>query len=306
MFESSSSDADNINALFKDYLVIAAIILSIVIFLVIGGIIIYHHNKRPSEPRQIFGNKLLELVWTVIPLIVVTVLFVLSLNIMRKINQPVASGQNPDIRIIAHQWWWDFRYLNENVITANELHIPVNKKLLIQIESADVIHSWWVPSLGRKIDAIPGKINYGWIEADRIGIFEGKCSEYCGTEHAWMLIRVVSETHEDYNNWIKSQKQIPRQPADSVAYAGEILFQKKTCGNCHAISGTPANAHIAPDLTHVGSRKTLLSGMKKNSSENLRKWLENPQKVKKGANMPDFLLTQNEVDALTKYLEQLK
>ena len=306
MFVSDSSEAQSINSLFKDYLLIAAIILFIVAFLVIGGIIFFHHKKRPDEPKQIFGNKYLELVWTFIPLVIVTILFFLSLKIMRKINEPVISGKKPDINIIAHQWWWDFRYPKDNVVTANELHIPVNKKMLIEIESADVIHSWWVPALGRKIDAIPGRINYGWLEADTVGVFDGTCSEYCGTEHAWMRITVVAETQDNFEKWIKSQQKVSVPPTDSLSHAGEILFQSKTCGSCHTIAGTPADAHIAPDLTHIASRKTLLSGMKKNSTENMRKWLENPQKVKKGANMPDFLLSKNEVEALTAYMEQLK
>jgi len=306
MFVSGSSEADSINGLFKDYLIIAAVILFLVAFLVVGGIIIYHYRRRPGVPRQVFGNRYLELLWTIIPFAVVTVLFFLSLNVMKKINSPVKEGKKPDIEIIAHQWWWDMRYPASNVITANELHIPVNQKLLMKIESADVIHSWWVPALGRKIDAIPGKTNYGWIEADSIGVYDGTCSEYCGTEHAWMRITVVAESQADFEEWIKAQEQAPQLPADSLAVAGAKMFQSKTCGNCHAITGTPANAHIGPDLSHVASRRTLLSGMEQNTPENLGKWLEDPQEVKKGANMPDFLLSDNEVNALTAYLEHLK
>ncbi|MGW8316761.1 MAG: cytochrome c oxidase subunit II [Bacteroidales bacterium] len=305
MFVNDSSEAEEISALFKDYLIIAAIILLIVAFLVVGGLIIYRDRKKGEEPEQISGNRGLELLWTIVPLVVVTVLFLLSLKTMKEINEPVIRGQKPDIVIIAHQWWWDFRYPQEHVITANELHIPAGEKLLMRIESADVIHSWWVPSLGRKIDAVPGRLNYGWLDADTTGIFLGTCSEYCGTQHATMGIRVVSESPASYEKWLATQRMQPKTPTDSLARAGAEIFQHRTCGNCHAISGTPAEAHIGPDLTHVASRTTLLSGLEKNTPEHIRAWLDNPQQVKKGARMPDFLLTDDELNALTAYLTQL-
>lgn len=305
IFLSSSAQENDINRLFLDFTVLSAIILSIVAFMVIGGVVRYHAGKNRGEPKQIFGNKPLEILWTVIPLGIVITLFFLSLNVMKKINQPVPGGAKPDIIIKAHQWWWDMRYPKLNVISANELHIPINKRLLMYIESEDVIHSWWVPALGRKTDAIPGRINTSWIEADSAGVYEGTCSEFCGTEHAWMRIRVIAESQDKFNRWIKEQKQLAYRPTDSLGIAGEKIFQKNTCGGCHAILGTPANAHIGPDLSHLASRETLLSGMLNNNPENLRKWLEDPQKVKKGANMPDFLMTQNEINALVDYLKQL-
>ena len=306
MFVSSSKQADDINRLFFFFLILSAVILAIVGFMVIGGVVKYRAAKRLGEPVQITGNKKLELVWTLIPLGIVVVLFFASLHVMESINQPVAKGEKADIVIIAHQWWWDFRYPKEKVITANELHIPVGKKLLMRIESADVIHSWWVPALGRKIDAIPGRSNFGWIDADSVGVYDGTCSEYCGTEHAWMRIKVVAETPADYEKWIDKERQMAATPTDSLGIMGETIFNRKTCGSCHNVSGTPADAHIGPDLTHFASRTTILSGMMPNTQNNLKKWLEDPQKVKEGANMPDFLLSDKEVSALVDYLEKLK
>jgi cytochrome c oxidase subunit 2 len=176
----------------------------------------------------------------------------------------------------------------------------------MEIRSADVIHSWWVPELGRKIDAIPGRINNGWIRADTVGEYEGTCSEYCGTQHAWMRIRVIAEDPDHFSEWLRDQKQPAQSPTDSLSKVGQQLFQQKTCGNCHSIRGTPANEHLAPDLTHLASRETLLAGMKRNNDQNLKKWISDPQKVKKGAHMPDFLFSDQEVNALTSYLEQLK
>ena len=306
MFVSSSAQADEINRLFLGYLILSAVILGVVLFMVIGGIIKYRAGKRKGVVRQTSGHKELEIVWTVIPLIIVTVLFFLSLNVMEKINEPVVNGQKPDIVIIAHQWWWDMRYPKLGVNTANELHIPTGKKLLMRIQSADVIHSWWVPALGRKIDAIPGRNNFGWIDADSTGEYDGTCSEYCGNEHAWMRIKVIAEPQVDFDKWILQQKQVAEHPTDLIARQGEVLFQEKTCGNCHTISGTPANGRIGPDLSHIASRETLLSGMMVNKKENLKKWLENPQKVKEGSNMPNFLMSEKEVNELVDYLDQLK
>lgn len=306
MFLSSSAQEDEINKLFLAYLILSAIILGVVLFMVIGGILKYRADKRKGEARQIFGNNRLEIAWTVIPLIIVTVLFFSSLKVMEKINEPVVNGQKPDIVIIAHQWWWDFYYPKLHVTTANELHIPVDKNLLMLIQSADVIHSWWVPELGRKIDAIPGRNNFGWIDADKTGDYEGMCSEYCGNEHAWMRIKVIAESQADFDRWALEQSQPADQPTGQAALQGEVLFQQKTCGNCHTISGTPAEGRIGPDLSHIASRQTILSGMMTNEKDNLKKWLEDPQKVKKGSNMPNFLMSEKEVNLLVDYLEQLK
>ncbi len=306
MFVSSSAQADEINRLFLGFLILSAVILAIVSFMIIGGIVRYRESKRKGEARQSFGHKGLEIAWTVIPLVVVTVLFFLSLNVMKKINEPIVSGQKPDIEIIAHQWWWDMRYPKQDVVTANELHIPVDKKFLMRVMSADVIHSWWVPALGRKIDAVPGRNNFGWIASDSIGVYEGTCSEYCGNQHAWMRIKVIVQSQADFDRWIQQQHQTADRPSGQMGQQGEMLFQEKTCGNCHTISGTPANGRIAPDLSHIASRETLLSGMLANKKENLRKWLENPQNVKQGSNMPNFLMSEKEVNELVAYLEQLK
>ncbi len=306
LFVSSSPEAYDINNLFLKFLILAAIIVALIAGLVIYSSIFFSAKRRPAIPPQVFGHKTLELIWTIVPLMIVTFFFFLTFKSMREINQPFQQGRKPDIVVIAHQWWWDMRYPEENVITANELHIPVGKKLLMQIRSADVIHSWWVPDLGRKTDAIPGHINYSWIEADKPGIYSGTCSEYCGTQHAWMRIRVIAESQADFDKWIKEQQQVPKMPTDSIAILGAELFQKKTCASCHAILGTPAQSHIGPDLSHFASRQTILSGMFDNNMGSLQRWLINPQNVKEGSHMPNFMLNPKEIEALSTYLEGLK
>ncbi|MEJ2053235.1 MAG: cytochrome c oxidase subunit II [Calditrichaceae bacterium] len=305
LFHSASPQARDINTLFFQFTIISAIIVLIIAGAIIYSAIRFRASKRPETPPQISGNKKLEITWTVVPFLLLTFFFYLTVKAMKDINQPV-TNRNPDIKIIAHQWWWDMRYPDYNIITANELHIPAGKRLLMEFESADVIHSWWVPELGRKTDVVPGRQNYGWIEADTAGVYPGKCSEYCGTEHAWMLIRVVAEPQEKFEQWVKHQQKTPHPPTDSLALAGRSIFQRKACAGCHAIRGTAATSHMGPDLTHLASRKTLLSGMLNNNKQNLREWLKNPQKIKPGANMPNFMLSKNEIDELTDYLEGLQ
>ncbi len=306
MFASYSPEAYDINNLFLKFLILAGVIVALVAGLVVVGAIRFRSKKRPEEPPQIFGNKKLEITWTVIPFLILVFFFILTLKAMIEINTPVGKDPKPDIIIIAHQWWWDMRYPEYKIITANELHIPVGKKLLMAVKSADVIHDWWVPDLGRKIDAIPGRTNYTWIQADSAGTYLGTCAEFCGAEHAWMRIKVIAQAPYKFNQWVHNQQQVPPQPKDSTAILGEMLFQKETCGDCHAIAGTPANAHVGPDLTHIASRTTILSGRLTNTRENLTRWLSNPQKVKPGAHMPDFRFNKNQLNELVTYLEGLK
>ncbi|MFZ0453117.1 MAG: cytochrome c oxidase subunit II [Ignavibacteriaceae bacterium] len=305
LFSSASSEASDINTLFLRYMILAGFIVLLVSWLVIFNVIKYR-AKNDENPKQIFGNKKLELTWTILPFLAVSFFFFLAVKTMDDINKPLQKGSEPDIVITAHQWWWDMRYPKYNVVTANELHIPVGKNLLASIKSADVIHDWWVPSLGRKMDAVPGRTNYTWIEADKPGVYNGTCSEYCGAEHAWMRIRVVAESQAEFEKWIEAQQKMPGPPKDSLAMEGAKLFQSKTCADCHSISGTPADASVGPNLSHFESRKTMLSGMEIINDQNLKSWLTDPQKVKSGARMPDFLLSKNEVNELAAYIEGLK
>ncbi len=306
LFPSFSKDAYDINALFLKYLIFSGFLVTIIGGVMVTAIVRFRAKKQPKEPDQISGHKNLEIIWTIMPFVVITFFFILTLQTLRAINKPVPKGEKPDIVIIARQWWCDMRYPNYKVAAANELHIPVGKKLLMQIESGDVVHDWWVQSLGPKIDAIPGQTNYAWISADKPGVYLGACAEFCGAEHAWMRIRVVAEPQADFDRWIQEQRQVAEIADDSVSQEGAMLFARKTCLGCHTVSANPDGTHIGPDLSHLGSRQTLLSGMMPNTNENLTRWLENPQKVKEGALMPDFMLNKDEVKALATYLEGLK
>jgi len=307
MFASSSPGEDYINKLFYFFLILCVVILAVVLAMVLTGVIRFRAGKRPGEPEQITGNRVIEIVWTVIPFILVTLFFFFTIRYMRAINQPMAASGEDTIRIIAHQWWWEMQYPKLGFYTANELHIPAGQNLLMKIESADVIHDWWVPQLGPKIDAIPGRINFISIHSRNPGEFRGACSEYCGAQHAHMLILVVAQEKDEYNSWVKSQQKVAELPSDSTGKKGYQLFNEKACIKCHNISGTGSEeARVGPDLTHLSSRKTILSGMMLTTKENITSWLNNPQKIKEGAHMPDFMLNTDETTALVTYLEGLK
>jgi cytochrome c oxidase subunit II len=306
MSRSASPNEDEINKLFLWFLFLAAVILIIVISGVLIGVIRYRRRQSQGEPEQITGIKWLEITWTILPFCILSFFFYFTVKFMKEIGPPVKTTAKPDVIIIAHQWWWELQYPEYNFTTANELHIPVNKNLLMKVESADVIHDWWVPALGRKIDAIPGRDNFMWIEAAVPGEYQGACSEYCGTQHAGMRILVFAELPADYDKWVKEQQSVPAQPADSVAQKGLRIFREKACASCHAIAGTNATSHIGPDLTHLSGRKTLISDGLPNTPANLLKWLQDPQKLKNGAHMPNFILSSDDLDALVKYLEELK
>jgi cytochrome c oxidase subunit II len=306
MARSSSPNEDYINKLFLWFLILALVIMVIVVTGVLIGTIRYRSRHLQNEPEQITGITWLEITWTVIPFLILVFFFYFTVRFMKEIEQPVFKDQKADIIIIARQWWWEMQYSKYNIITANELHIPARQNLLMRIESADVIHDWWVPALGRKIDAVPGTSNFMWIEASDTGEYNGACSEYCGTQHAGMRILVISETKDKFDRWVREQQKVPSPPTDSIAQKGMRLFSERTCASCHAISGTDAKAHIGPDLTHLASRKTLVSGVLVNSPENLYLWLQNPQKIKEGSHMPNFILSNLELEALVKYLEELK
>lgn len=287
------------------------------VFAVVTGLVVYASRRyraspgeaspgTTGEPPQIHTNKRLEIGILSVTTLVMGVFFYLAIQTMMSVQAAPAEGQQPDLVITGHQWWWEARYPASGVVAANEIHIPTGRRLLLHLESADVIHDWWVPRLGRKMDIIPGRTNRVWMEAREPGTYLGACSEFCGAQHAWMRIRVIAHTPEDFAAWEQTQQRTPAEATEALATTGRDLFQQKTCANCHTIEGTVAQANIGPNLTHLGSRETLLTGLLDNTPENLRRWLNDPQAVKPGSHMPNFLFTPDELDALVAYLESLK
>jgi cytochrome c oxidase subunit 2 len=298
-FNPVSSQALAISNLFILVLVIGVVILAIVTSLVIYASIRYRSRPGEGEPPQTFGNRTLEISWTAAPALLLAVLLAFTIYTMQVTDPTVLAGQEqPDLVIIAHQWWWEVHYPKTGVTTANEIHIPAGTRLLTRIESADVIHDFWVPQLGRKMDAIPGHPNHIWLEADKPGTYLGTCAEYCGLEHAWMRIRVIAQTQDDFKAWEQEQLQTPTLTGEAAV--GEQLYMSMPCVNCHV------DQPIGPDLTHFGDRETIGTGVLENTPDNLAKWLRNPQAVKPGVHMPNLNLTDVDIKALVAYLEASK
>ena len=289
--------------------IVTAVVMAI-IFAVVVGIVAYALLRFPRwregerDPEQGKTHKTVEIVWTAIPLVIVVILFVLAARTMGVADPP--PPPKPDLVVIGHQWWWEARYTNSGAVVANEIHIPVGKPLALRLNSADVLHEFWVPELARKITTVPGHPNHIWIQADKAGTYLGFCSEFCGTQHAWMHFLLIAEPEAEFRKWEQAQVAPAPQPTSENAQKGLALFQQMSCVNCHTIKGTIAAAQFGPDLTHFASRRQLGAGIVANTPKNLRRWLHDPQQVKVGAKMPDFKFTDEQVTELADYIETLK
>ena len=299
-----SPQARAIVDLFTQFLVVAAVIFLVVSALVVYCIVRFRARPDAPEPGQRRSSRRLEVAWTTIPLLIVLVLFGLTVRTMANVDAPQDTGRNPDIVITGYQWWWEARYPGTPAVTANEAHIPTGRRLLARVESTDVIHDFWAPQLARKIDAVPGRSSYIWLEADTPGTYQGACAEFCGKQHATMRFQVIAEPEPVFTAWLARQAATPAT-ATGVAAEGERLFRDRKCGDCHSVSPTDTRMLIGPPLTHIATRNRL-GGDRANTEENLALWITSPQTVKPGNRMPDQQLAAAEVQALTAYLEALR
>ena len=292
--------ADAIGTLALIVGVIAALIFIGVEAALVYAIWRYRASRNlAGEPAGFANNRRLEIAWTAAPALILAVIFVLTLGTMAEIN---GAGVAPTMRIAAtgHQWWWEFGYGGTK--TANELHIPVDTPIDLDLTSVDVIHSFWVPELGPKMDMLPGTTNHLRLFARRAGSYDGQCAEFCGVEHAWMRIRVIVQSQAEFDSWLAAQ----RSPAAAQGGEGERVFLSNICVNCHAIAGTKSQGTAGPDLTHVASRATLGAGVLPNVVARMRAWLLDPQRYKPGSLMPRVPLSDADLDALAAYLGALK
>ncbi|PTX91037.1 cytochrome c oxidase subunit II [Opitutus sp. ER46] len=303
IFSPVSPHAQAITDLFVISLWICAVIFAIVAGLVGYSLFRYRWREGTPEPEQTAGHKKLEIVWTVIPFLIVLLLFGLTVRAMQH-SDPPPSG-NPDLIVVGHQWWWEVRDPKNGFVTANEIHIPVGRPISIELDATDVLHEFWVPQLTRKMTTVPGARNHVWMQADKPGVYEGVCSEFCGTQHAWMRFQVVAESPEDYAAWVRHQQSAARPPAGAAA-RGQRLFRDMTCVNCHTVRDSDRAPNAGPDLTHLATRRQIGSGILPNTPENLRRWLSDPQQVKPGVKMPNFKLTDEQLDDLLAYLHSLE
>ena len=288
------------------------------IFLVVAGLFLYallrFRNRAPladdaQEPAQIYGSNQIELSWTVIPVLIVVMLFLATARVIFSTENATKSGDALDVTVIGHQFWWEYRYPKLGVVTANELHIPAGDTghriaTYLTMSSADTDHSFWVPRLAGKMDLIPNKINTMWIDPQESGLFLGQCAQYCGTQHAKMLLRVYADTPAQFSAWVARQLRPAAQ--DPRGAEGESVFQHNACISCHTIAGTVATGRFGPDLTHVGSRDTIASGSVPNTFANVRAFVDNPAHFKPGVLMPEMHLNGHDLDVVAVYLTTLK
>jgi cytochrome c oxidase subunit II len=306
IFRPYSTPAESIHQISLLTLAICGVIFLIVAFLLFYIVIRFRKraNDEQSEPPQIYGSNQIELAWTVFPILIVFVLILVTTRTVSDVQNAIHPADSLKVTVVGHQWWWEIRYPELGIVTANELHLPVSRRTVLKLQSADVAHSYWIPQLGGKTDLIPNRDNYMWFDPKETGVYLGNCAEYCGTEHAYMLIRAIVHTQVDFEKWAEQQKQAAVKEAQVAA--GRNFFFSTSCVNCHTIRGTTAEGTFGPDLTHLMSRETLASGAVRNTPEGLQAWLRDPQKLKAGSLMPDMQLSPKELEQLTAFLLTLK
>jgi cytochrome c oxidase subunit 2 len=268
-------------------------------------------RRRPGLPflgeRENTTQGMVVVFGVFIPLVTLIALFGVSdVYLIGKTAPPDPRSTAMTVDVIGHQWWWEVRYPGTHAVTANEIHIPVDTRVNVVVTTADVIHSFWVPQLNRKIDMIPGQENRVLLDSSTTGIFRGQCSQFCGFQHAHMSMYVFVQPRAAFNAWLTQMSASAGRPANAEARAGQRLFTSAQCASCHQIRGTPGTATVGPDLTHLETRSSLASATIPNNPAELAAWIADPQKIKPGDRMPDLGLSRAEVDELVAYLEGLR
>jgi cytochrome c oxidase subunit 2 len=348
IFSTTSTPADKVRLLSLDVLfTLGCVFLAVFALIAYVAVRFRVREGDNSEPPQVFGSSQIELSWTIIPTLIIFILFLGTARVVFEVQDAPAPPSALNVTVIGHQYWWEFRYPKYNVVTANELHIPLSDPksptpTYMKLTSADVIHSFWVPSLAGKTDLLPNRVNEMWIDPHKAGMYEGQCAQFCGAQHAKMLLRVYVDPPEEFQRWIgnqqKSNAPVPGVASDvnlnepglknfaaaaptllrTTASRGETVdtqqispeqgrrvFEHQACINCHAVKGTVAGGLFGPDLTHLMSRSTIAAGIVPNTPENLLTWITDPSQMKPGCLMPAMHLTSLENKQITAYLTTL-
>ena len=349
MFSPVSTPAYDVRGLALFVLLVTGAIFVGVSSLIVFALVRF--RCRPdddTEPPQVFGSTQIELAWTIIPVLGITVLFLGTARVLFAVQDAPKPGTAVDVVAIGHQFWWEFRYPQYNVVTANELHVPQSttvapRPAFLKLTSADVMHSFWVPRLAGKTDLLPNRVNELWFDPQVPGVYLGQCAQFCGPEHAKMLLRVYVDPPERFEAWMRAQQQVEAEipggagpnssagggakltgaawdaPPRDVSAAnlqqasrevnasvGQQVFEQQACINCHAVRGTIANGRFGPDLTHLMSRETIGAGIVKNTPDNLERWVNDPNDFKPGCLMPAMHLTDKQNAQITAYLLTLR
>jgi cytochrome c oxidase subunit 2 len=279
IFNPQTAEARNYQDINIYFIIASSFIMLLVIVLLIYVSFKYRAKPGDAEPKQIHNNKLVETFMIGVPFLMVSFFFYLTVKAMSH-TEPEMGSTKPTVIITGNQWWWKVTYPGTN--------------------------DFWVPSFGPKADMIPGAGNHLWLTIDKPGTYYGVCSEFCGKQHAWMRIKVIAQNQIDYNRWLIEKSKNAEIPSSDLALKGQAIFNKASCAGCHQIKGTSANGHVGPDLTHLASRGTILAGLLKNTKQNLYSFLNNPDKVKPGVNMPKYIFKKDSLNALVAYLNNLK
>lgn len=288
--------------------------VAVIVFILVEGLLVffvlrYQRKQAEEHPEQYHGNTRLEVTWTLIPAVILAVLFAFTIQTMGSVGPTRAPAEGLKVNVSGLQWWWAIEYPDAKVTTASEMHIPQGEVVNVNLHSDNVIHSFWVPRIMGKTDTMPGHNNVTWLYGDELGVFSGQCAEFCGTQHANMRFRVIVQSPSDFQAWLQQQAQPPVEPAaGSIEAAGKALFLNpdKKCIGCHTINGTNALGVTGPNLTHFASRDCFAGCTFERTHENLTRWLTNPQAMLPGNLMVIPQLTEDEVNSLTAYLESLR
>jgi cytochrome c oxidase subunit II len=291
------------------YLVSAAVFVLVVLALLLGAF-----RRRGGEAPETDPGRERTLTTAVSVATALTVLILFGFLVYdAAVGRQLTRGLGKEalqVRVVGHQWWWELQYRDSVAhnwfTTANELHIPVGRPVVLELLSTDVIHSFWPPTISQKRDLIPGKDNSLWLQADTPGVYRGQCAEYCGQQHAKMGFLVIAQRPDSFASWLARQRDTALTPTTELARRGQEVFLASSCVMCHAIAGTPAGSRVGPDLTHLASRRTIAAGTLPNSRGNLAGWIIDPQKIKPGTRMPPNQLKPADLQALLAYLETLK
>lgn len=338
IFEPVSTPARDVHSLS-----LFVLLITLGIWLGVSALLIYavvRFRQRPGEtkePPQVFGSVQIELAWTIIPVLLITVLFLGTARVIFAVQDAPEPASALNVLVIGHQFWWEFRYPKYGIVTANELHVPQSTSshyvpTYLKLTSADVMHSFWVPRLAGKTDLLPNRVNEMWFDPHIPGMYEGQCAQFCGVEHAKMLLRVYVDPPDKFAAWVHAQQQVQsdgapsgptegqakeaatasgpnaaavnvQQPSGSIdASTGREVFEQQACINCHTVRGTIANGRYGPDLTHLMSRDTIGAGILPNTPKNLLRWVTDPNDFKPGCLMPAMHLTDLQNQQITAYL----
>lgn len=314
--DAAGIQSERLDNLWWLFFLICAVVYLIVIAVLIAAFV---KTKRADaatgpdlSPQPLREKRLSNIVKGAVAVtaILLFVLIAISFRTGRAINSLSQRPAPVSIKVTGHQWWWEIEYRNDDpskdVLTANEIHIPVGQLIKLELQSNDVIHSFWLPNLHGKRDLIPNYPTTLYFEADKPGTYWGQCAEFCGYQHAKMRFRVTAESPEDFENWIAAQQQSSVQPSNELQQRGEQIFLTTVCAQCHTIQGTPAGGKVGPNLTHIASRPYIAAGSLENTRDHLAKWVADAQSVKPGIKMPMNTYSQEDLNALIEYLESLK